>query len=71
MDFTSKQVEEVMNRVLTPRDARCFKLHFGLIDGRCHTFVEIAREMGFNKARAHQIVSRAIEKINAELERGL
>jgi RNA polymerase primary sigma factor len=48
---------------LPERQQRVLRLHFGIEDGKCHSFEEIGNLLGVSKERARQIEGQAMRKL--------
>ena len=49
--------------MLTLRQQRVLKLHFGMEDGICHSLEEIGQTLGISKERARQIEKQGMDKL--------
>ncbi len=60
------ELEQILTALLSRLDERkqtILRLHFGLADGKCHSFEEIAGLLGISKERVRQLNAQAIEKL--------
>lgn len=58
-----KRTMERLLGMLTPRQERVLRLHYGMDDGICHSFESIRQELGLSKERTRQIERQAIERL--------
>ena len=60
------ELERILTELLGQLDPRLqtvLRLHFGMEDGKCHSFEEIAQQLGVSKERARQLNAQAIKKL--------
>ena len=58
-----EEIEKVIvNAKLNDAQRKSLVMKYGLFNAGRHTLAEIAKEFGFSRARAGQLVSRALEK---------
>ena len=58
-----KHIMETLLGMLTPRQQRVLRLHYGMDDGVCHSLEEIRQELGVSKERVRQIEHQAMERL--------
>ena len=54
---------ELLLGMLTDRQQQVLRLHFGRIDGTCHSLEEIGAQLGISKERVRQIERQAMDKL--------
>ncbi len=62
------ELEQLLSQLLgqlTDRQQTVLRLHFGMEDGKCHSFEDIAGRLGVSKERVRQLNAQAIEKLQA------
>ena len=57
------QTIERLLSMLTARQQRVLKLHFGMEDGICYSLEEIGQMLAISKERARQIEKQAMDKL--------
>ena len=58
-----EQILEQMLATLNPRQEQILRLHYGMMDGTCHSLEEIGRQLIISKERARQIERQAMDKL--------
>jgi len=58
-----KQNLETLLGMLTPRQQKILRLHFGMEDGVCYTLEQIGAQLGISKERARQVERQAISAL--------
>ncbi|NLL81113.1 MAG: RNA polymerase sporulation sigma factor SigK [Tissierellia bacterium] len=58
-----------INKVLKDREKVIIELRYGLVDGGCKTQREIAAMLGISRSYVSRIETRAIEKLNKEMNK--
>ena len=62
------ELEQILSQLLNQlndRQQTILRLHFGMEDGKCHSFEDIAGRLGVSKERVRQLNAQAIEKLQA------
>lgn len=57
------QTIEHLLAALNERQQQVLRLHFGMVDGTCHSLEQIARQFGVSKERVRQIEQQAMAKL--------
>jgi RNA polymerase primary sigma factor len=66
----NNQINLLLRRILTSREAKVIKLRYGLNNHKKHTFKQIADEIGVSRQRAGQLKIKAIKKLgNSQCKR--
>ena len=58
-----KDIIDHLMEALTPRQQQVLRLHFGMVDGVCHTLEQISQELGVSKERVRQIERQAMDRL--------
>lgn len=58
----------LIDRVLTPREARVVRMRYGLEDGQPHAQHEVADALGISRSYVSRIEKKALEKLRAKME---
>ncbi|WFA09670.1 RNA polymerase sporulation sigma factor SigK [Tissierella sp. Yu-01] len=65
----TKKLYKAINDVLKDREKAIIELRYGLVDGGCKTQREIAAMLGISRSYVSRIETRAIEKLNKEMNK--
>jgi RNA polymerase primary sigma factor len=69
LQLEHKEMAELFDRCLSPREQEVLILRFGLDDGEPRTLGEAGRVVGVSRERVRQIEKRALQKLNLVLSR--
>jgi RNA polymerase primary sigma factor len=61
-------VDTLIEADIRPREQKILEMRFGLLDGRVHTYEEVAREFDVTRERIRQIQEKALAKIRWGLD---
>lgn len=67
LNIQTKKLYKAINKVLKDREKTIILLRYGLVEGGCRTQREIAAMLGISRSYVSRIESRAIEKLNHEM----
>lgn len=60
----SENIDQLLRKLLTPRQRRVIMLRFGLVDGRSRTLEEVGHEFGVTRERIRQIEGKALKRLH-------
>lgn len=61
--YMSEQLIEIINSILSEREAYVIIMYFGLDDGRAKTLEEVGKTLGLTRERIRQIRNKALRKL--------
>lgn len=67
LNIQTKKLYKAIDKVLKRREKTIIILRYGLVEGGCRTQREIASMLGISRSYVSRIESRAIEKLNKEI----
>ena len=61
-DELGRTMDELLG-TLNDRQQQVLRMHYGMVDGVCHSFEEIGAQLGVSKERARQIEKQAMASL--------